>query len=261
MCNEVPRPVAVDEAGDADLLVGFDVSIATLIGEIEGLALGVGGEEFVEVRVVTEVQALDVFAVGVQVAGALFDGFDDGRLVVPFDLFDSGDVRRGERLVGEVLAGQRNLAQDAVGLVLQFGAFPAAQLGVEEAEFFGGGVPRGQRVGGFCVEAVASGGVGGEVGDARAGVTQGLLSAFEGAFARLGERGPRGGSLDAQEAEELVAADAVAAGGFVGRLGDGGEAVQGHEKLSCGGHDSIIPCVFRGTYFACGAGCGRSVRV
>ena len=182
-----------------------------------------------------------MLAVGVQVAGALLDGFGEGRLVVPFDLFDSGDVSRGERLVGEVLARERNLAQDAVGLVLQFGAFPAAQLGVEEAEFFGGGVPRGQRVGGFCVEAVASGGVGGEVGDARAGVAQGLLGAFEGAFARLGERGPRGGSLDAQEAEELVAADAVAAGGFVGRLGDGGEAVQGHEKLSCGGHGSIIP--------------------
>ena len=66
MRNEVPGPVAVDEAGDADLLVGSDVSTAALIGEVEGLALGVGGEEFVEVRVVAEVQALDVLTVGVR---------------------------------------------------------------------------------------------------------------------------------------------------------------------------------------------------
>lgn len=71
MRDEVPGAVAVDEAGDADLLVGSDVSTAALIGEVEGLALGVCGEEFVEVRVVAEVQALDVLAVGVQVAGAL----------------------------------------------------------------------------------------------------------------------------------------------------------------------------------------------
>ena len=144
-----------------------------------------------------------------------------------------------------MFAGERNLAQDAVGLVLQFGALPAAQLGVEETELFGGGIPGRGRAQGF--EAVASGGVGSEVGDARTSIAQSLLGTFEGAFARLGERGPGGGGLDAQEAEELVAADAVATGGFVGRRGDGGEAVQSHEKLSCGGHGSIIPCVFRDT--------------
>ena len=127
-------------------------------------------------RVIAKVNALKRLTVGVQALRALTLA---GLRVQ--------NLRGGERLIGEVLARERNLAQDAVGLVLQFGAFPAAQLGVEEAEFFGGGVPRGQRVGGFCVEAVASGGIGGEVGDARAGVTQGLLGSFKGAFLGLAE--------------------------------------------------------------------------
>lgn len=198
MRDEVPGAVAVDEAGDADLLVGSDVSTAALIGEVEGLALGVGGEEFVEVRVVAEVQALDVLTVGVQVAGALLDGFDEGRLVVPFGLFDSGDLSRGECLVCEVLAGERNFAQDAAGLVLQFGALPATQLGVEETELFGGGIPGRGRAQGF--EAVASGGVGSEVGDARTSIAQGLLGALEGAFLGVVERAVSVGG-DAEQGE------------------------------------------------------------
>ena len=127
-------------------------------------------------RVIAKVNALKGLAVGVQVLRALtLAGL---RLQ---------DLRGGERLIGEVLAGQRNLTQDAVGVILQFGAFPAAQDGVDEAELLGGGVPGGQLRGVAGFEAVALPQVRGHVGDARAGITQGLLGSFKGAFLGLAE--------------------------------------------------------------------------
>ena len=176
VADKIPGAVTVPNTGNTDLLLHAGRTGSRLIGERDRLTLRIGGEQLIQVRVIAKVNTLKRLAVGVQVLRALtLAGL---RLQ---------NLRGGERLIGEVLAGQRNLTQNAVGVILQFGAFPAAQDGVDEAELLSGGVPGGQLSGVAGFEAVALPQIRGHVGDARAGITQGLLGSFKGAFLGLAE--------------------------------------------------------------------------
>ena len=132
VADKIPGAVTVPNTGNTDLLLHAGRTGSRLIGERDRLTLRIGGEQLIQVRVIAKVNTLKRLAVGVQVLRALtLAGL---RLQ---------NLRGGERLIGEVLAGQRNLTQNAVGVILQFGAFPAAQDGVDEAELLSGGVPCG----------------------------------------------------------------------------------------------------------------------
>ena len=176
VADKIPGAVTVPNTGDTDLLLHAGRTGSRLIGERDRLTLRIGGKQLIQVRIIAKVNALKRLAVGVQVLRALTLA---GLRVQ--------DLRGGECLIGEVLTGQRNLTQDAVGVILQFGAFPAAQDGVDEAELLSGGVPGGQLSGVAGFEAVALPQIRGHVGDARAGITQGLLGSFKGAFLGLAE--------------------------------------------------------------------------
>ena len=176
VADKIPGAVTVTNTGNTDLFLHAGRTGSRLIGECDRLTLRIGGEQLIQVRVIAKVNALKRLAVGVQVLRALTLA---GLRVQ--------DLRGGECLIGEVLTGQRNLTQDAVGVILQFGAFPAAQDGVDEAELLSGGVPGGQLSGVAGFEAVALPQIRGHVGDARAGITQGLLGSFKGAFLGLAE--------------------------------------------------------------------------